>query len=150
MSRDRDQIHAFFEDPSTPLPVETPPLAKALGGTLMRFDAGAKTLTMAFTPGEMFLQGNNVIQGGAVASMLDLTCAFLGLGVVPAEKTIATVTLNVSYLKGAKAGPHRVDAEIERQGRSHLFCRAALHPEDDEQPTATASAVFSIFDARSG
>ena len=101
---------------------------------------------MQFQPGEEFLQGRGVIQGGILATMLDFSLAFVAMTVTGDDKAVATANLNVAYLKPAKPGLYYCDAQIERAGRTLVFARAVLYP-DGGEPVASATGVMSVVDA---
>ena len=99
---------------------------------------------MRFQPGDQYLQGRGVIQGGIIATMLDFSIAFAAMAVTDEDKAVATASLNVSYLKPANPGVYYCDAVVERAGRSLIFVRASLAPENGDA-VASATAVMSVI-----
>ena len=65
---DQALLKRFLADPATPVAIDSNPLGPALRAKL----CGRKgdTLRISFEPGREFLQGNDVVQGGIVATML--------------------------------------------------------------------------------
>src|SRR5688572_1658376 len=69
---DRDRIRRFGDtDQREPLVLSGSPLAVSLGATILKVDKAARRISVRFSPGEQFLQGRGVLQGGAIATMLD-------------------------------------------------------------------------------
>jgi acyl-coenzyme A thioesterase PaaI-like protein len=147
LPRNPDQalLQRFLEDPGTPLAMETNPFAAALGGVLAAADPAAGTIGLAFRPGPAFLQGNGVIQGGAVTAMLDFAMAFAVLAGMPPEVTAATASLTVSFLAAAWPGEYVAEGFVERRGKRLAFARAELRPAAGGAPVATASSVLALL-----
>jgi uncharacterized protein (TIGR00369 family) len=142
---DRALIRRFRDsDQKEPLLLRSIPLSRSLQSAAISVDVKAKRLRMRFQPGDEFLQGRGVIQGGILATMLDFTIAFAAMTVTAEDKAVATASLNVSYLKPAAPGVYFCDAEVERAGRTLVFVRASLFPENGD-PVATATAVMSVI-----
>jgi uncharacterized protein (TIGR00369 family) len=143
---DRTRIRRFRDSSQDePLMVRASPLAAALEATVLKLDARARRVTASFNPGVEYLQGRGVLQGGVVATMLDFTMAFITMALVPEEKSNATASLNVSYLRPALPGKYIAEAHVERLGRTLAFVRASVRPEEGDE-VATATAVFPVFD----
>lgn len=105
---------------------------------------------LEFEPGRAFLQGEGVVQGGAVCAMLDFAAACATMSVLPAGQDCATVTLTSSFLRPVPLGVLQAWAEIEKRGRTIVFMRASIalasHP---EHVLATANVVLAVLgDAR--
>lgn len=145
---DQALLYRFLADPSTPLPFDGNRLATALGGVLLAADPAAGTARLHFRPGLEFLQGNEVIQGGAIGTMLDFAMAFAVLAGLPPELTAATASLAVSFLAAAPAGDYVADGVVERRGKRLAFARGELRPADGGPPVASATSVLAILGAR--
>ena len=144
---DRTLIRRFRDsDQKEPLVLSSIELSRSLKSTVMSVDAKNRRLRMRFQPGEQYLQGRGVIQGGIVATMLDFSLAFAAMTVTDEDKAVATASLNVSYLKPAMPGVYYCDAEVERAGRTLVFARATLYPENGD-PVASATTVMSVIGA---
>lgn len=142
---DRTLVRRFRDsDQSSPLLLRSIPLSVALQSAVMSCDPKGRRLRMRFQPGTEFLQGRGVIQGGILATMLDFAIAFNCMAVTGEDKAVATANLSVSYLKPASPGVYYADAEIERAGRTLIFARCVLSPENGD-PVATATAVMSVL-----
>ena len=134
-------------DQKEPLQLRLIPLSRALQSDVVKVDVKHKSMRMRYQAGEEFLQMREVIQGGIVATMLDFTIAFVSMAVIGDDKVVATASLNVSYLKPAKTGGYFCDAVVERAGRTLVFVRASLIPEQGGDPVATATAVMAVSSA---
>lgn len=148
-TNDRALVRQFRDsEQNEPLKLDGIELSRSLQSAVISVDAGARRLRMRFQPGDQYLQGRGVIQGGIIATMLDFTLAFAAMTVTDDDKAVATASLNVSYLKPASPGVYFCDAEVERAGRTLVFARATLFPENGE-PVASATAVMSVIAAPS-
>lgn len=146
-TNDRDLIRHFRDsDQKEPLKLVSIELSRSLQSTVISVDKQAKTLRMRFRPGDQYLQGRGVIQGGIVATMLDFSLAFAAMTVTDGDKAVATASLNVSYLKPAFPGVYFCDAVVERAGRTLVFARATLSTENGDA-VATATTVMSVISA---
>lgn len=97
-----------------------------MNGAITRLQSDPPKIELTFEPGVQFTQAADLIQGGAIATMLDLAMAFVAMMKLPDGYSVATANLNVSYLRAAKSGTLRATAEIERFGRNLIFARASL------------------------
>ncbi len=146
MNPDQVLLKRFLADPATPVAVDSNPLGIALCAKLLERKDNA--LRVAFEPGREFLQGNDVVQGGIVATMLDMTAAFAVLATLPDGHTAATASMTVSYLAAVRPGPLLATALVERTGRRLIFARAQLESAPAGALLATASVVMSVLELR--
>jgi uncharacterized protein (TIGR00369 family) len=103
--------------------------AKALGGQVIAVDCVNGVVELRFAPGQEFIQGAKVVQGGAVSAMLDFAMGFAGMAMMEEDFFITTATLNVAFLRAAPAGVYIAKGMIERRGRTLLFARGDLRTE---------------------
>jgi uncharacterized protein (TIGR00369 family) len=143
---DQALLKRFLADPTTPVAINSNPLGTALCGKLLEHKNDV--LRIAFEPGREFLQGNDVVQGGIVATMLDMTAAFAVLATLPDGRTAATASMTVSFLAAVRPGPLVATGTVERTGRRLIFARAQLESAPDGALLATASVVMSVLDQR--
>lgn len=114
-----------------------------------RFVTGnAKKLELSFQVTETSTQGNGVVSGGTLVTMLDYTMAFAVLNQLDAGKTCATANINVTMLAAAKPNLLRVVAEVDRIGRNLAFSRSTLFDAEKKFIIATASATFVQMDEK--
>jgi uncharacterized protein (TIGR00369 family) len=140
---DQGLLRSFDPACGKPLAIDSSPFALALGAQLHRLDRERGLIELHFTPGEQFLQGAQVIQGGAVTAMLDFAMGFAGLAAVGQGQTIATATINVAFLRAAKAGTYLAIGEIERKGRNLIFTQGRLF-QPGAEPVASATSTLLV------
>lgn len=115
---DQALVHAFLKDPARALAIDSNPMALALGAELHAADPRAGTVTLAFQPQALFIQGTDVLQGGAVSAMLDFAMAFATLAHLPIGYSCTTINLSTAFLRPAPAGRYIAVGEIERRAGS--------------------------------
>lgn len=143
MNGDQILLRKFVRD-GGPLKIESSPIAAAMSGYVVDVQSEPAKVELSFEPNDTFTQAANVIQGGIVATMLDLAMAFVALHQSADGYSVATANLNVSYFRATKAGKVFVGAEIERFGRNLIFARAAARSGDGlvvASATSTMSAL---------
>lgn len=144
MNVDQILIRDFQSGKIAHAPIASSQLAGALGGHISAIDPENNWIEVSYDPGEFFFQAEQIIQGGATATMLDFAMAFAALAVVPDGHSVTTVNLNIAYLRAAKAGKLRAVAEVERRGRTLIFTRAKLLQYDDTV-VATGTSTLSVI-----
>lgn len=143
MNKDHRLVRGFLAGDRVPVPIDTNPLAIDLGARIESLDEVSGSARLSFAPGERFLQGGGVIQGGIVAAMLDFGLAFALFARLPEDRMGSTASLTVDLLKPVRPGHHQVRARLTRLGGRLAFANAELGPEGGE-PLATASAVMVV------
>ncbi len=140
----KEHLQQLAQQPgSGPLPLSQCPEAGALGACLILADAQGSRIELGFELAEHFIQGAGVIQGGVLATMLDLALQTVARHALPPGRAPSRATLNVSLLRACDAGPVRAEAVIERAGRSVVFAQARLfNPQG--QCLATGSAAMPV------
>ena len=129
----------------TDVPVHANPVAESMRMILVSAERGR--VRLRFDIDQRFTQGDGVIQGGIVTAMLDFGMAFAGLSVVDEGESVATVGINVNFLRVSAPGRFEVEARLEKVGRRMVFARAELMREDGEA-VASASAPLTILTRR--
>ncbi|RKR45161.1 PaaI family thioesterase [Paraburkholderia sp. BL17N1] len=118
-----------------------------LGALLLGGEKGA--LSVGFTAPRESIQGNGVVSGGALTSMLDHAMALALLSRLQSGRTCATISLTVNMLEPGHIGKFTVEARVKRLGGRIAFLDADLY--DGATRTrcvANATASFAIFDVR--
>lgn len=124
--------------------LDTNPAFASLGAVLREGRPGE--LRLGFVAPTESIQGNGVIGGGTLASMLDMAMAMSVLSMLPPGRTCATINLSVNMMAAAKAGPLVAVASVERVGRTVGFARASLFDASGERLLASGTSALSIFD----
>jgi uncharacterized protein (TIGR00369 family) len=82
------------------------------------------------------------VQGGMLAAMLDDVTAFLVTATLREGEFCATLNLNVSFLRAAKAGPLCGRARLVRRGKD--VCHVTGELLQDGKPVASATATCMV------
>jgi uncharacterized protein (TIGR00369 family) len=118
-----------------------PAVIRTLEGRVVAYALERQQLRMAFRIGPQFCHSVDIVQGGFVAAMLDAAMAHVLLASVPGRVRIASIDLQVSYLRAARAGQFTAVASIVKAGGTVAFVRAELFaPGDELVATATCAA----------
>ncbi|WP_042885474.1 PaaI family thioesterase [Cupriavidus necator] len=143
---DRALIHELVGAASHNVPLRTNPALEALQALLVQGSPGA--ITLRFSATARSVQGNGVIAGGMLTSMLDFGMAFAILSKLPKGKTCATISLTVNMQSPAQTGDFLVDANATRVGGRVAFVRAELYDAERTRLIADAVASFAVLDVR--
>lgn len=111
---DRMALAAFMSGSGEPAAMVSSPLLIALNCLVEAAEPGA--VTLRFSPQPEHLQGNGVVAGGIVATMIDFALAFAGLTTCAKGETAASIGLNVAFLGPVLAGPVTVAASLVSNG----------------------------------
>lgn len=119
--------------------ISPPPVATLLGGVIEAVDPRAGTLTASYLATDAFRNPAGLVQGGMLCAMLDDLTASLVDATLPVGEGVATLNLNVSFLRPARVGPLRGEARMVRRGRDVCYLSGVLMQEDKEVAMATAT-----------
>jgi uncharacterized protein (TIGR00369 family) len=123
--------------------VPPPPVAALLGQSITHVDATAGELQASFMAAKNFANPAGQVQGGMLAAMLDaLTASIVDATLRPGER-VASLNLNVAFLRPAQPGLLQGDASLVRRGRSVANAEARLLQQG--KPVATATAVCMVI-----
>ncbi|WP_426441439.1 PaaI family thioesterase [Bradyrhizobium genosp. P] len=147
MNLDQQLLRQYRSGEGLPIAIKSTPLAESLGTKLETIDAAGSRIELSFVVGQQFLQAEEVVHGGIVTTMLGFAMAYAALLAIPEGLSVATINMNVSYLRSAIPGHHSAVAEIERCGRNIVFARAQLL-ERENKPVATAVSSLAIVRPR--
>jgi uncharacterized protein (TIGR00369 family) len=140
---DQQLLHAFANG-APPCAIDSNPLAKLLGTTLIELNRDARTVRLGFAPTSGLLQGAGVVQGGLVCAMLDFAMAFATLACLEEGDAAATANLNVSYLRAVRDENLLATSSIDHLGKKLAFARAELLAANGTL-LATANSTLAIF-----
>ena len=141
MNLDQRLLRQYQSGEGLPAVVKSSSLAESMGTKLEKIDIAGPRIELSFFVGEQFLQAEDVVHGGIVTTMLDFAMAYAALLAIPDGLSVATINMNVSYLRSARSGQFRAVAEVERCGKNIVFVRAQLL---DRETKAVATAVSSL------
>ena len=87
---------------------------KLVGIELESAEPGSATMTLPIR--EELLQNNQVVHGGAIASLIDSAAAFAVIPLLKEGETATTVDLTISYVRPLAKGMAKATARILREG----------------------------------
>jgi uncharacterized protein (TIGR00369 family) len=105
-------------------------------------------LVLRFTAPHTATQGNGVVGGGTLASMLDLGMAMAVLSKLKPGFTCATISLTVNMQAAGQEGHFIAVAGVDRVGRQVGFAHAKLYDSDRSRLIANATASFAVMPVR--
>ncbi|RQT14863.1 MULTISPECIES: PaaI family thioesterase [Burkholderia] len=143
---DRALLHALLSTQARNIKLDMNPALTSLGATLLAGSAGV--LSIGFTAPEHSVQGNGVVAGGTLASMLDFAMALALLSELPHGRTCATISLTVNMLEPGHVGEFVANARVKRRGGRVAFAGGELYDATRTRCIATATAPFAVFDVR--
>ena len=118
------------------------PALDLLGSRIVAVDSAAGTLSAHYEASAQFRNPAGSVQGGLLSAMLDDLTASLVDATLGAGQGVATLSLNVSFLRPAQVGPLQGQARLLRRGREvcHVFGTLSQNGQD----VATAQAVCKV------
>lgn len=119
--------------------MDSSPLLAALACQIAHAEAGR--VRLRFTPTDLFVQGNGVVAGGIVATMLDFALAFAGLSTCGPGENAVSIGLNVCFLGPVRAGLVTVEASLLSAGFRIAQAEARLVGEDGVVLATATSAL---------
>lgn len=123
------------------------PLLQDLGVQLTHWADNQCALTLKIEPRHLNRQSS--LHGGVIATLLDAACGYAGIYNAPGEpeRQAATISLNISYIKGVQEGLIEATAHVTGAGRKIYFSSAELKDEAGNM-IATAQGSFKRFTPR--
>lgn len=118
-----------------------PAVTTLLGGRITSVDVDAGTLTSQYEALASFANPAGQVQGGMLGAMLDDATAFLVTATLAQRQFCATLNLNVSFLRPARAGQLTAAARLVRRGREVCHVQAELSQEGKLVATAVATCM---------
>ena len=118
-----------------------PPAAKMLGREVVEIDQVNGGAVLRFRALPEFLNRHGTVQGGILCAMLDDVTAFLVTATLGPAESCATLNLNVSFLRAAKAGTLQGRARLERRGKDVCNVSGDLLQAGKMIATATATCM---------
>jgi uncharacterized protein (TIGR00369 family) len=89
------------------------------------------------------LNTNGGLQGGLLATLVDIAAGKLALEVISPETSVVTSDLSVRYLRPIKTGAARATARIVYSGKRSLVMQVDIVGLPDEELTAIATVSFA-------
>lgn len=110
--------------------VVAPPVAQALGITVVKADTGNVQFTMPVK--SFFTNHLGLLAGGILSTLIDSALGCAILSAIPEDKDIVTLDLNVDFLRPVHEASGRVtvDAEVVHLGRNRGLARCQVVDSD--------------------
>lgn len=118
--------------------VPRPPVLTLLGSRIDAVDAEAGMLSATYEAPDTFRNPAGTVQGGMLGAMLDDLTASLVDATLVAGQGVATLNLNVSFLRPAQVGSLQGEARMLRRGRDVCHVMGTLLQDGKEVATAVA------------
>ena len=122
--------------------VPRPPVLTLLGSVIDVVNAKAGTLSATYQAQPNFRNPAGTVQGGMLSAMLDDLTASLVDATLQAGQGVATLSLNVSFLRPAQVGELKGEAHMLRRGRDVCHVMGTLL--QDGKEVASAVAVCKV------
>ena len=117
------------------------PFYSTLGFRLIEIKDGHAHFEMDIR--EEFTQ-NGMIHGGALASLIDSTCACAAYSLIYPKGWVTTIDLQVSYLKPVTKGTLTAKAECLRSGKNIAFCESKIYNDKGELVSLGTSQLLRV------
>jgi uncharacterized protein (TIGR00369 family) len=88
---------------------------------------------------------NGGLQGGLLATLVDIIAGKLALEVIPPGTSVVTSDLSVRYLRPIKAGVARAKARVVHSGKRSLVMQVDVSSLPDEELAAIATVGFAAI-----
>lgn len=155
----REMAHALQEDNPTraqvaeavasgrrDVPLDFNPALVSLSTRLV--EVRGDELILQFSAPHTATQGNGVVGGGTLASMLDLSMAMAVLSRLKPGFTCATISLTVNMQAAGHEGHFVAVAGVGRVGRQIAFAHATLFDADHSRVIANATSSLAVIPVR--
>lgn len=121
--------------------VRPPPTVALLGWSLIKLDAAAGAIEVAYVGKPEFCNPAGNVQGGFLAAMIDDAMGPVVLAHSGGARFCSTIDLHTHYMRPVKPGRITVRASVTKMGRSVAFIEAQLFDAEDRLcARATSSA----------
>lgn len=88
------------------------------------------------------------LQGGLVATLIDIVAGRLAGEVAGAGKDVTTADMNVHFLAPIVEGPARAEATIVRSGRRLIVTAVDVYDAGRQRLATRATLTFAVLEAR--
>ncbi|MFS2162544.1 PaaI family thioesterase [Variovorax sp. Varisp62] len=122
------------------VPLDVNPALANLSAQLV--EVRGDELVLRFTAPRAATQGNGVVGGGTLASMLDLAMAMTVLARLEPGFTCSTISLTVNMQTAGQEGDFLAVAGVDKVGRKVTFAHATLY--DAQSSRVIANAISSL------
>ena len=110
---------------------------RSFGVELISLEAGRIVFEMPFHPD--FSQQHGFIHGGVISAVMDSSCGFAAMSLLPDGWEILTVEFKINFLSPAKGERFRFIGEVLKPGRTLTVSEAKAYAIDQGQEKLIAS-----------
>jgi len=111
-------------------------------------DVPGVDLAMEMPMGPHLANSNGVMQGGLIATLIDIVGGRLVLRGLSPGQPIATSDLTVHYLAPVAIGPARAQATVLRRGRRSVVISVEVHDVGADRLAAVSTIAFAVLQPR--
>jgi uncharacterized protein (TIGR00369 family) len=109
---------------------------------------GQFAMEMAIGPRVVNNRGG--LQGGLIATLVDVVAGGAALEGLPPGQSVATADLSLHFLSGVTVGPARAEATVLRRGRTKIVIRVDVYDAGRDVLAAVSTATFAVIPLRDG
>lgn len=109
---------------------------------------GDYAMQMPVTPAVVNTRGG--LQGGLLATLVDIVAGCASLIGLPAELSAATSDLTLHFLSAVTVGPARAEATVRRRGKRVIVTQVEVWDVGRDVLAAIATATFHVVALRPG
>jgi uncharacterized protein (TIGR00369 family) len=88
------------------------------------------------------------LQGGLLATLVDVVAGIASLTGLPPGMSAATADLNLHFLSGVTVGPARAEAWVKRRGKRVIVTQVEVWDIGRDVLSAIATATFHVMELR--
>ena len=115
-----------------------------LGGRFVAVNQAAMTCTMEFDISRDFCHSVDVVQGGFVTAMLDMTMTHAAFAMAEDIVNISSLEIKTTYLEPTRAGRLRVEGCVIKSGYKIAFMEGRMY-DAAGLLTATGNSVAKVI-----
>jgi uncharacterized protein (TIGR00369 family) len=90
------------------------------------------------------------LQGGLLATLVDIVAGCAALKGLPAGVSAATADMNLHFLSAVTVGPARAEATVVRRGKRSIVTKVEVRDLGRDVLAAIATATFTVIELRPG
>lgn len=120
-----------------------PPVAVLLGQRIIRVDVPTGELEAVYLAADTFANPAGHVQGGMLGAMLDALTASMVDATLNTGERVASLNLNVAFVRPAVAGELHGEARLVQRGRSVAHAEARLTQHGKVVASATAVCLVA-------
>jgi uncharacterized protein (TIGR00369 family) len=121
-------------------------------GELGMYDVPAEgcDLAMEIPLSPRVANGRGGLQGGLLATLVDIVAGRAALAALPSGYSAATADMNLHFMSAVTVGPARAEATVLRQGKRMCVVRVEVRDMGRDVWAATATTTFVVVELREG